>query len=289
MKTGFRLAAIALLCFSFVASGQQIKYYGTDDKETLKEVASYYVSFARQGDCLYVFETRKSTNDRLLMKGYCLTPDSQSTTGHFTAYSESGGILEEGKYLNNQRTGVWKEYTDSGMLKEEGPYVDGKQKGLWNYYYDNSKRLWYTVDMVADVQDGTLKSYYKNGKLKRVEQLEKGKSISGKCYDQDGKEIKFTPFTQMPSPEYSIMQFLADHIGYPSKARKKGIEGRVRVKFVVNEEGYLTQFKIIKSLGHGCDEEVLRVMRLMPKWVPGLRDDEPVKVYYTQPVSFKLE
>ncbi len=265
MKKGIISSICLLLLGLGVFAQDSTVYYNSAHSIVSRDSADYMVHFVRGVDGLYSVERRRVKNNDLLSKGYCVTLDSPSFTGHYTAYSDSGMIVEEGTFVNNKKQGVWK------------------------YYYENTKQMWYNVDMVEDREDGTLKSFYRNGKLKRIEQLDKGMTISGNCYDKEGNDIKFTPFMQMPYPEYSILQYLANNLNYPSAARKNRIEGRVKVNFIVDEKGKLTHFKIVKSLGHGCDEEVLRVMHLMPKWVPGTKDDEPIKVFYTQPVSFKLQ
>jgi protein TonB len=95
----------------------------------------------------------------------------------------------------------------------------------------------------------------------------------------------------MPEPPYNVMEYLGKNMRYPDAARENGIEGRVSVQFIVNEDGSITDVKIVgsKRLGGGCEEEAMRVISSMPKWKPGKQNGRPVKVYYTQPVSFRLE
>ncbi|MBK8555235.1 MAG: energy transducer TonB [Lewinellaceae bacterium] len=85
-----------------------------------------------------------------------------------------------------------------------------------------------------------------------------------------------------------LMQFLASSLKYPAAAREKKLEGIVAVSFVIDQNGKVVTPKILKSLGEGCDEEVLRVIRAMPSWIPGKKDDKTVSVAYTLPVKFKL-
>ncbi|NCX96219.1 MAG: energy transducer TonB [Chitinophagia bacterium] len=69
---------------------------------------------------------------------------------------------------------------------------------------------------------------------------------------------------------------------------KKGIQGRVIVNFVVNEDGFISDVKVLRGIGGGCDEEALRVIKAMPTWTPGEQDGKKVKTYFTQPISFRL-
>ena len=93
---------------------------------------------------------------------------------------------------------------------------------------------------------------------------------------------------QYPGGEKAMMNFIANNIKYPRKALEEGVEGRVIVKFVVDKEGNVVDAKVIKGIGHGCDEEALRVINSMPKWKPGKQRGKPVEVYYTLPIVFKL-
>ena len=95
-------------------------------------------------------------------------------------------------------------------------------------------------------------------------------------------------------PEYvggdaALFKFLATHIKYPSEAVNKKTEGIVYVGFVVNSNGSLSTFTIKRGVGNGCDEEALRVIKMMPNWIAGREKGNPVRVAYTLPIKFKLE
>jgi protein TonB len=72
-------------------------------------------------------------------------------------------------------------------------------------------------------------------------------------------------------------------------ARANNIQGTVAVTFIVNKDGSVSSGEIIRDIGGGCGQEVLRVLSLMPDWVPGEVDGLPVKVRFTLPVRFRLE
>ena len=85
---------------------------------------------------------------------------------------------------------------------------------------------------------------------------------------------------------------LIDHVGrnvvYPEKAKEKEIEGRVFVGFVVEKDGSISDVKVLRGIGGGCDEEAVRIISAMPKWKPGMQDGKPVRVSYQIPIHFKL-
>ncbi len=109
-------------------------------------------------------------------------------------------------------------------------------------------------------------------------------------YAQDNKKDPdiFTKVDVMPKADYDLTQYLDLNLKYPDSARNHDIEGRVLIKFVVNEDGRISNCTVIKGIGAGCDQEALRVVKSMPKWDPGEKDGRQVKVYFTLPVVFKL-
>jgi len=86
-----------------------------------------------------------------------------------------------------------------------------------------------------------------------------------------------------------MAKFLRDNLVFPRTALENDISGKVAVNFVVDEEGKIIQTKILKGVGYGCDEEALRVIKLMPKWKPGIKDGKPVKVSFNQVFVFRLQ
>jgi len=71
-------------------------------------------------------------------------------------------------------------------------------------------------------------------------------------------------------------------------ARESGIEGTVYVTFVIERDGSVTDVKILRSIGGGCDDEAIRVVRNMPKWEPGKQRGKPVRVQFNMPIKFTL-
>lgn len=91
-----------------------------------------------------------------------------------------------------------------------------------------------------------------------------------------------------PGGQEALMQFLVDNVNYPEVARKKKIEGRVVVQFIVEKDGSIGEQKVLRSVHPVLDAEAMRVVNIMPKWVPGMIDGKPARVKYALPVTFKL-
>lgn len=94
---------------------------------------------------------------------------------------------------------------------------------------------------------------------------------------------------QMPTFDGDLIAYLASHVLYPEAAREAGVEGRVVVEFVVNEHGNISDAKVVKGIGGGCDEEALRVISTMPAWKPGKQNGAAVKVLFKVAVKFVLQ
>jgi len=110
---------------------------------------------------------------------------------------------------------------------------------------------------------------------------------NGKAIEMFDQSLTIPP--SFPGGPGLLLKYLASSIVYPDSAHEKNIQGTVAATFVINKDGSLSDAVIIKEIGGGCGEEVLRVLALMPNWLPGEVDGQPVRVRYTLPVRFSLE
>ena len=92
-----------------------------------------------------------------------------------------------------------------------------------------------------------------------------------------------------PGGEQKLMEYVGKNIKYPQIARETGIQGRVFIGFVVEPDGSVSNVKLLRGIGGGCDEEAMRVVKSMPKWKPGKQRGKAVRVSYQIPVFFKLQ
>lgn len=114
--------------------------------------------------------------------------------------------------------------------------------------------------------------------------------------DMVGKgPVQEKPFTsveqmpQFPGGDAELMKYIGSNLKYPTIAAENGVEGRVVIQFVVSKDGSISDVKVVRSLDPSCDKEAQRVVRSMPKWIPGKQNGRAVAVYYTLPVLFKLQ
>jgi periplasmic protein TonB len=107
---------------------------------------------------------------------------------------------------------------------------------------------------------------------------------------EDDNQI-FTVVEQQPQFEggmEAMAKFIASKLRYPASARRMGIEGRVFVGFVVAKDGQISDVKIVRGISPDCDNEAMRVVKLMPPWKPGKQNGKAVNCRFVLPVNFKL-
>ena len=106
----------------------------------------------------------------------------------------------------------------------------------------------------------------------------------------DGPKV-FTVVEQMPQypgGDEALVKFIQKNLQYPQMERDNDIQGRVLVKFIVNEDGSVSDAQVKRSISPGLDKEALRVINMLPRFIPGRQQGKAVKVYFLLPVAFKL-
>ena len=138
-------------------------------------------------------------------------------------------------------------------------------------------------------------------KTKVQEQVMEGTKVEVKAETgEDTAQIKnaeptdkaYEVVEQMPTfkgGDAALMKYLSENIKYPEAAEKAGEQGRVVVNFIVEKDGAVSNVKVARSVTPTLDAEAVRVIKAMPKWVPGKQDGKLVRVKYNVPVSFRLQ
>ena len=109
------------------------------------------------------------------------------------------------------------------------------------------------------------------------------------------KEVKEEVFRsveqmpQFPGGEDALRKYLASHVNYPPMAAENNVQGKVVVQFVVEKDGKVGEVKVVRSVDKDLDREAVRVCKSLPKFTPGRQNGQPVRVWYTLPVQFKLQ
>jgi TonB family protein len=172
----------------------------------------------------------------------------------------------EGKMIAEKGNGRLVFYNDDFKAVNEGPILNGEKNGLWKGTLTDS--ITYEIQYNAGVV------------------------VSGTSYDKKGNKYPFTEIEVIPGFTGGIEAFgkyLSRNIRYPEYARKHQIQGRVIVTFVVERDGSLSDIRVTRGLDAGeLDNEAVRVIKMSPRWKPGMRYGIPLRTQYTVPVSFTL-
>lgn len=116
-------------------------------------------------------------------------------------------------------------------------------------------------------------------------------SISGFAQSGDSRNESQIFTVVEKHPEFTggiraFQDYLATNVRYPAAAAAAKVTGKVFVNFIVRDDGRITDVNVLKGLGHGCDEEAVRVISAMPNWKPGTQSGRPVNVKYNVVVPF---
>ncbi len=132
-------------------------------------------------------------------------------------------------------------------------------------------------------EEGDSRTFYESGKIKREELFSNGTLVSGKCFDEQGIEVPYFPMERRPEFPGG-MQEAYKYIG--NNFRVKGsATGSILVTFVVEKDGSIVEVEVKKGLNKRMDQEAIRVVESMPKWIPGQQDGKPVRCVFALPIK----
>ncbi len=118
-----------------------------------------------------------------------------------------------------------------------------------------------------------------------------GNSDVKQVTEEDPNKI-FTSVEQnpeFPGGDAAFGKYLGNKIRYPAIAKENNVQGKVFLNFTVERDGSLTDIKVVRGIGSGCDDEAVRVLKSSPRWKPGIQNGRAVRVSYTIPISFTLQ
>ncbi len=183
------------------------------------------------------------------------------------------------KYIricNDLNGGIWtvNDFYVAGFLKMVGHYSDIKKEtkeGHFKYYHPYNI-LEAEGEYSANLQEGEWRYYSMSGSLSAIEVYSKGVRISEEYYNENGSVLKDKRKANVEASfkgkSEALGEFLSENLSFPIKKFTEEVKGTVNLSFTIDIDGSLQDIKVVKSLGPKIDEEVLRVVRLMPKWIP---------------------
>ncbi|MBR1484295.1 MAG: energy transducer TonB [Prevotella sp.] len=106
--------------------------------------------------------------------------------------------------------------------------------------------------------------------------------------DEEPKLRVVEGLPEFPGGPLEFIKWLTRNLKYPPSAQSRKVQGKVVAEFVVNTDGSVTDVRVVKSLNEACDHEALRVLRMMPRWTPGIENDKPCRTKVCIPIVFRL-
>ncbi len=187
---------------------------------------------------------------------YCIITYNSPGVGYFGECRDSTGAV-----LTTNGNGIWKQFNDDFTeVTAEGKMMNGLQEGEWRFKKSAAEYILLT--------------------FKAGQEIATAKSDP----TEEFKPVEVVP--SYPGGMEALYQFLQKHIVYPIAAERNNTYGKVLVTFVVERDGQLTEIKVRRGIGDGCDEEAIRVLKLTSPWKPGTQGGKPVRVAYSIPINF---
>jgi TonB family protein len=243
-----------------------------------------------EGACKFYFENEQLHREILYSEG-----KEQSLVSSFDTEGKpiDGGTLQDGNgtlliyhlpeklgpfplviqsrstYSKGLRDGAYKAYNKKGQLILEGSYKDDRKIGNWKIYTDEGifkAQVNYDNDTYNEVQSAESNYYYS-------------------CNEAD--VMSTTP--EFQGGEEERVNFIKLNTVYPKNARMNKVEGTVYASFVISQTGEIESYEIIKSVNTELDQEVIRIVKLMPRWNPGFHNGIPVRVAFNMSIKFRVQ
>lgn len=111
-----------------------------------------------------------------------------------------------------------------------------------------------------------------------------GALVGNEIYETAGVEV----YPEFPGGMAAWSKFIERNLRYPYSAQDNQIQGKVYLSFVIEKDGSVTEVKVIRGIGYGCDDEAVRVIKKSPKWKPGKQNQQNVRVRYQMPINYML-
>ena len=288
----------------------EVFYFNKHNNFLLDSVGCSYYRVARTR------EARSETDTVLTI--YCNTErirtieivnKSGQRNGTYTHYDEAGNLAVSGEFLegvpvlirewySNEKQKSIERYSDESRWIEQywdslGNHIIKDGNGYCDCslseFYGGAKRQLGKV--INGQPDSVWTGLNVDGSIYYTERYNKGKFLGGISYDSLGNRYEYTVLSEAAEPVKGMQGFY-QHVGkvlkYPAGARRRGVEGKVFIEFVVEKDGSITSLRTIRGIGSGCDEEAISAVGSSPKWKPAIERGQKVRTRYVVPITFKL-
>lgn len=308
------LTLFFFLPFSTLFAQKKEGFLNTSFKPT-DNTGRYYAITEKRDDRWYR-EAYYMPEKSLAMTGWYKDEDCKILHGEAMWYYPNKNMQSRINYAEGKENGLSLSYHQNGMLRDSSHYSAGRRKGIslgWNdegYQVDSTnfdgvgngvQIRWYPgghVFSAGRFTNDTMKVkrwkyYHPNGKTLANEDYINGERTSCSCFDENEKQLDSLVCAReeeakFPGEENSWRRFLERNLNPEVPVKNRAPEGMytVIVSFVVNSNGQLADIKATTNFGYGMEQEVVRLLKKSPNWVPAFQFGRNVKAYRLQPVTF---
>ena len=322
----FTFLALFVISLSTQAQVSLVEYYTKENKKTQKVEEAYYSrSITRNKDkSMSVKDTYLSTDKTKLLGTYKSLKEKTFVREKYESYENGNMKAKEYYSPDGKRIDTALYYYPDGKLKIafQYPYTIEKKKTkvtdtlilifkdtLGNTLLTNGKGYAELENPYPGIKNSIEKGNFENhkrtgkwtgsflnGKYTFTEHYDNGQLLHGTTVDSTGKETKYDPSTFMKKPEYpdGMTNFRTDLtrlFRYPQESIDAKVDGTIRIRYTVDEEGKITNIKVVEDLGYGTGEAAVEALKLASRknWIPATIRGIPVKVEYTLPLRIAIK
>jgi antitoxin component YwqK of YwqJK toxin-antitoxin module len=308
-----------ICCFCFIAftTFAQKKEEGYDASFKPTPYAARYYVITEKRDSLWYREAYYLPEKGMYIEGSYKDEECEIAHGIYRKYYDNKKLQEYGTFINGNREGEWLQFNYEGELTDSANFVAGRKKGFsfsWHKngmtsdstYFDgmgNGVQVsWYddgTPRQAGQYTSDTLKKgrwqyFHINGKIKAIEDYKNGERVFYNCFDEVGNKLSEGDCEEREA-EFSggssaWTKFLNRNLN-PNLPAKNGAptgQYKIMIQFIVDKDGKVYDIKPLTKFGFGMEEEVMRIIKLSPKWIPAQQYGRKVKAYRKQPITFVL-
>ena len=251
-----------------------IKYESFLEKNNTTKVHSANVNYTIEFNKIskkYIYKQYQPQKTVLLTYSEHKKASLKTNECKFIIYGDDGRIMQEGNYINNQKVDFWQDFD------EKGNYINDQRHGIWHKF---------RVDSLGNLTDTISIKKYENSVLIHEEHIDSSDIVTLAYLPNCEKEI---PEDRIECTEINLLKALYSNIVYSTYARKTGIEGLTYTNFTIDKTGQITDINVIRSICNQMEEEIIRVIKQLPKFKPALLDGEKTSIRYNVPIRFKLQ
>ncbi len=255
---------------------------------------------------LFIF-TEYYRSEKICMKAISTNKDKPNFVGPRFDYYENGNKKQQSNYVDNKLNGLQIDWYDNNVKKSEKEITwDSKNKDytirILQYYNPEGTQTLIDGNGECELSDDKIfeKGKLKNGKKQGVwegkdligkfsftEIYNDGIFVSGISSDENNTKYPYKELMMKPTPEKGMADFYR-HIARNFRTPKvQGLQGKIYITFVVDKEGNLTDYKILRDIGYQTGAEGIKAIASYGKWIPGKTRGVPAKVLYSIPIAVK--